>query len=71
MPTESAPLTVFDAVRRAVNACDPDATSAAGADALARFEDRDEPLAGLEGPTANWPRSSERSTPKKRIPRCR
>lgn len=51
MPTESAPLTVFDAVRRAVNACDPDATSAAGADdALARFEDRDEPLAGLEDP---------------------
>jgi hypothetical protein len=50
MPTESAPLTVFDAVRRAVNACDPDASSAAGADALARFEDRDEPLAGLEDP---------------------
>ena len=47
MPTEPEPLTLADAVHRAARACDPTAESASAADVLARFEDRDEPIAGL------------------------
>lgn len=46
MPTEPASLTLSEAVRRAVDACD---TTGAG-DVLARFEDRDEPIASLSDP---------------------
>jgi len=48
MPTEPQPLTLAGAVQRAVRACDPAGESASAADVLARFEDRDEPLAGLQ-----------------------
>ena len=48
MPTEPEPLTLADAVHRAARACDPTAESASAADVLARFEDRDEPIAGLQ-----------------------
>jgi hypothetical protein len=47
MPTEPQPLTLFDAVHRATRACDPTGESPSAADVLARFEDRDEPLAGI------------------------
>ncbi len=50
MATEPAPLTLSEAVHRAVKACDPEARSAAAAGSLARFEDRDEPLSALEDP---------------------
>jgi hypothetical protein len=39
--------TVFAAVQRAVEICDPDAHSEALADFLQRFEDRDEPVTAL------------------------
>ena len=48
MSTEPPPLTLADAVHRAAQACDPTAESASAADVLARFEDRDEPIAGLQ-----------------------
>ena len=48
MATEPQPLTLAEAVQRAVRACDPADESASAADVLARFEDRDEPLAGLQ-----------------------
>ncbi len=48
MSTEPQPLTLADAVHRAAQACDPTAESASAADVLARFEDRDEPIAGLQ-----------------------
>jgi hypothetical protein len=48
MPTEPEPLTLADAVHRAARACDPEGNSASAADALARFEDRDEPIAGIQ-----------------------
>jgi len=47
MPTEPEPLTLAEAVHRAVRACDPAGESSSAADVLARFEDRDEPVAGL------------------------
>jgi hypothetical protein len=50
MPTEPTPITIADAVRRAVRACDPTGEDGAAAEALARFEDRDEPIASLEDP---------------------
>ena len=48
MPTDPPPITLFEVARRAVEICDP-----AGADPrlgrlLARFEDADEPVAGIE-----------------------
>jgi hypothetical protein len=46
MPTEPAPLTLADAVRRAVDACD----STTAEDVLVRFEDRDEPITTLSDP---------------------
>lgn len=41
-------MTLADAVQRAALACDPEGTSASAADAIAHFEDRDEPIAALE-----------------------
>lgn len=41
-------MTLAEAVHRAAQACDPDGTSASAADAIARFEDRDEPITALE-----------------------
>lgn len=43
MPTEPAPLTVAEAVDRAVEACDPEGRSASAADALDRLGDDDRP----------------------------
>lgn len=48
MSTELQPLTLAEAVHRAVQACDPTGESASSADVLARFEDRDEPIAGMQ-----------------------
>lgn len=48
MSTEPEPLTLAEAVHRAVLACDPTGESPSAADVLARFEDRDEPIAGLQ-----------------------
>jgi hypothetical protein len=48
MPTEPEPLTLADAVHRAALACDPAGNSPSSADAIARFEDRDEPIAAIE-----------------------
>jgi sirohydrochlorin ferrochelatase len=47
MPTEPAPLTLSQVVHRAVEVCDPDGTDADLADFFIRFEDADEPVAGL------------------------
>lgn len=49
MATEPEPLTLAEAIHRAVRACDPTGESPSAADVLARFEDRDEPIAGLRG----------------------
>ena len=48
MPTEPEPMTLAEAVQRAALACDPDGTHPSAADAIARFEDRDEPISALE-----------------------
>jgi hypothetical protein len=48
MPTEPAPVTLSQVVRRAVEVCDPDGTDTDLADFFIRFEDADEPIAGLE-----------------------
>jgi hypothetical protein len=47
MPTEPQPLTLSDAVRLAVEACDPDGADDRLADFLVRFEDRDEPISAV------------------------
>lgn len=47
MPTEPEPLSLAEAVHRAALACDPAARSPSAADAIARFEDRDEPIGGI------------------------
>jgi hypothetical protein len=47
VPTEPEPLTLSRAVRRAVEAVDPDGADDRLADFLTRFEDRDEPIRGL------------------------
>ena len=52
MPTEPSPPTVADVVRRAVEICDPDRADPALGDLAARFEDRDEPITGLDDPEA-------------------
>jgi len=49
MPTEPEPLTLAHAVRRAVEACDPDGTDADLSRLLEAFEDADEPIAGAVG----------------------
>ncbi len=48
MSTEPEPLTLAEAVHRAARACDPTGESPSAAEVLARFEDRDEPIAGLQ-----------------------
>ena len=48
MPTEPAPVTLSQVVHRAVEVCDPDGTDTDLADFFLRFEDADEPIAGLE-----------------------
>lgn len=48
MPTEPQPVTLFDAAKRAVEACDPDGTDAALGDFLAQFEDSDEPITAVQ-----------------------
>jgi hypothetical protein len=48
MPTEPAPVTLSQAVHRAVEVCDPAGTDEDLADFFLRFEDADEPVAALE-----------------------
>jgi hypothetical protein len=48
MSTEPEPLTLAGTVQRATQAVDPTGDSPSAADVLARFEDRDEPVAGLQ-----------------------
>jgi hypothetical protein len=48
MPTEPQPLTLAQAARRAVQICDPSDTDALLGDFLTRFEDRDEPISGVQ-----------------------
>ncbi|CAN5491209.1 hypothetical protein BH20ACT19_BH20ACT19_06970 [soil metagenome] len=52
MPTEPAPLTLSDAVHRAVEAVDPTGLGESSGDVLERFEDRDQPIASLQDPEA-------------------
>jgi hypothetical protein len=47
MPTEPEPLTMFEAVRRAVEVCD-DGTDSGLDELLDRFEDDDEPISGID-----------------------
>ena len=47
MPRNPEPLTVAEAARRAVEITDPSDTDPVLGDFLIRFEDRDEPIAGL------------------------
>jgi hypothetical protein len=47
MPRNPEPLTVAETVRRAVEIADPSDTDPVLGDFLIRFEDRDEPIAGL------------------------
>jgi hypothetical protein len=47
MPTNPAPLTLAQAVRRAVEIADPSDTDPVLGDLLIRFEDRDEPIVAL------------------------
>lgn len=47
MPTEPAPVTLAQVVHRAVEVCDPEDTDSDLADFYLRFEDADEPVAGL------------------------
>ena len=48
MPTDPRPVSVFDVVRRAVEAVDPDGTNARLGSLLERFEDDDEPVRGVD-----------------------
>jgi hypothetical protein len=47
VPTEPAPVTVADVVRRAVEICDPEDADADLGDLLIRFEDADEPVTAV------------------------
>src|SRR4051812_41098647 len=49
MSREPDPVTLFQVAKRAVEVCDPSDTDAVLGDFLMRFEDRDEPIAGLRG----------------------
>jgi hypothetical protein len=44
MPSDPSPVSVFDIVRRSVDAVDPDRADALLGDLLERFEDDDEPI---------------------------
>ena len=48
MPTEPQPPTLSQVVRRAVEICDPGGRNEQLAEYMRRFEDRDEPIAGVE-----------------------
>lgn len=47
MPTEPAPITIFEIAKRAVEICDPESADAALGDFLAQFEDQDEPVSAV------------------------
>ena len=51
MPTEPAPVTLFQVVHRAVEVCDPDGAEGLE-DLLERFEDDDEPLSSTSAEIA-------------------
>jgi len=51
MPTEPAPVTLFQVVHRAVEVCDPDGDEGLE-DLLERFEDDDEPLSSTRAEIA-------------------
>jgi hypothetical protein len=48
MPSDPSPVSVFDIVRRSVDAVDPDRADALLGDLLERFEDDDEPVRGAD-----------------------
>jgi hypothetical protein len=48
MPTDPSPVSVFDIVRRSVDAVDPDRSDELLGDLLERFEDDDEPVRGVD-----------------------
>lgn len=48
MPTNPEPVTLFDLAKRAVEISDPTDADARLGELLARFEDADEPVAGIE-----------------------
>jgi len=48
MPTEPAPITLAEVVRRAAEIVDPDDTDAAVGDFEREFEDADEPITAIE-----------------------
>jgi hypothetical protein len=48
MPTEPAPVTLFQIVRKAAEVVDPDDVDAAVGDFELAFEDADEPVRGLD-----------------------
>jgi hypothetical protein len=48
MPTEPAPVTLYEVAKRAVEVSDPAGNDPRLGDLLARFEDADEPITGLE-----------------------
>jgi hypothetical protein len=50
MPTEPAPVTLAQAIHRAAEVVDPEGADQDVVDLLARFEDADEPIAGIEDP---------------------
>jgi hypothetical protein len=50
MPTDPAPVTLAQAVHRAVDVVDPEGADQDVVDLLARFEDDDEPIAAIEDP---------------------
>lgn len=48
MPTEPAPITLFEIAKRAVEICDPDDTDSRLGDLLVQFEDADEPVTAIQ-----------------------
>ena len=48
MPTEPAPITVFEIAKRAVEICDPDDRDERLTDLLVQFEDADEPVTAID-----------------------
>ena len=48
MPTEPAPVTLFEVAKRAVEICDPESEDPALGDFLMQFEDADEPITAIQ-----------------------
>jgi hypothetical protein len=48
MPTEPAPVTLFEVAKRAVDVCDPEGEDPALGDFLMQFEDADEPVTAIQ-----------------------